>query len=126
MLLGLFVVSILGGVLHEQISSGLENDRVATAEYESLNLTSQAQNRWDNSTSTSVDDLDQAARDIMSGILAEPGPQPSRYVVMNRSAGNDSDVVLASLTQRCPRHRVREPGAPGAPSRHPRSASRPR
>ena len=98
MLLGLFVVSILGGVLHEQISSGLESDRVATATYESLNLTTQAQNRWDNSTSTSVDELDQAARDIMSGILAEPGPQPSRYVVMNRSAGNDSDVVLASLT----------------------------
>ena len=98
MLLGLFVVSLLGGVLHEQIANGLENDRVNTAEYESLNLTSQAQNRWDNSTSTSVDDLDQAAQDIMSRILAEPGPQPSRYVVMNRSEGNDSDIVLANLT----------------------------
>ena len=97
MLLGLFVVSVLGGVLHEQIASGLENDRVAAAEYESLNLTNQAQNRWDNSTSSSVDDLDQSARDIMSGILTEPGPQPSRYVVMNRSAGNDSDIVLTSL-----------------------------
>jgi len=98
MLLGLFVVSLLGGVLHEQIANGLENDRVNTAEYESLNLTSQAQNRWDTSTSTSVDDLDQAAQDIMSRILAEPGPEPSRYVVMNRSAGNDSDIVLANLT----------------------------
>jgi two-component system sensor histidine kinase MtrB len=98
MLLGLFVVSLLGGVLHEQIASGLENDRVNAAEYESLNLTSQAQNRWDNSTSTSVDDLDQAAQEIMSRILAEPGPQPSRYVVMNRSEGNDSDIVLANLT----------------------------
>jgi two-component system sensor histidine kinase MtrB len=98
MLLGLFVVSILGGVLHEQIASGLENDRVATAEYESLNLTTQAQNRWDNSTSTSVDDLDQAARDIMARILSEPGPEPSRYVVMSRSADNDSDIVLATLT----------------------------
>jgi two-component system, OmpR family, sensor histidine kinase MtrB len=98
MLLGLFVVSILGGVLHQQIASGLENDRVATAEYESLNLTTQAQNRWDNSTSTSVDDLDQAARDIMARILTEPGPEPSRYVVMSRSANNDSDIVLATLT----------------------------
>ena len=98
MLLGLFVVSILGGVLHEQIANGLEHDRVDTAEYESLNLTSQAQNRWDNSTSTSVDDLDQAAQEIMSRILAEPGPQPSRYVVMNRSEGNESDIVLANLT----------------------------
>jgi two-component system, OmpR family, sensor histidine kinase MtrB len=98
MLLGLFVVSLLGGVLHEQIANGLERDRVNTAEYESLNLTSQAQKRWDTSTSTSVDDLDQAAQDIMSRILAEPGPQPSRYVVMNRSEGNDSDIVLATLT----------------------------
>jgi two-component system, OmpR family, sensor histidine kinase MtrB len=98
MLLGLFVVSLLGGVLHEQIANGLERDRVNTAEYESLNLTSQAQKRWDTSTSTSVDDLDQAAQDIMSRILAEPGPQPSRYVVMNRSEGNDSDIVLANLT----------------------------
>ena len=98
MLLGLFVVSLLGGVLHQQIASGLENDRVATAEYESLNLATQAQNRWNNSTSTSVDDLDQAATDIMSRILTEPGPQPSRYVIMNRSAGNQSDVVLAKLT----------------------------
>jgi two-component system sensor histidine kinase MtrB len=98
MLLGLFVVSVLGGVLHQQIAGGLESDRVATAEYESLNLTTQAQNQWDNSTSTSVDELDQAARDIMSRILTEPGPQPSRYVIMNRSAGNDSDVVLANLT----------------------------
>jgi two-component system, OmpR family, sensor histidine kinase MtrB len=98
MLLGLFVVSLLGGVLHEQIANGLERDRVNTAQYESLNLTSQAQNRWDNSTSTSVDDLDQAAQEVMSRILAEPGPQPSRYVVMNRSEGNDSDIVLANLT----------------------------
>ena len=34
----------------------------------------------------------------MSRILAEPGPQPSRYVVMNRSDGNDSDVCSPNLT----------------------------
>ncbi len=98
MLLGLFVVSILGGVLHQQIASGLESDRVTAATNESLNLATQAQNSWESSTSTSVDDLDQAANDIMTRILAEPGPEPSRYVIMNRSAGNDSDVVLAKLT----------------------------
>ncbi len=97
MLLGLFVVSLLGGVLHEQIAGGLEKDRVRSAEYESLGLIGQAQKQWDNSTSTSVDELDQAARDIMSRILAAPGPDPSRYVVMSRSAGNDSDIVLAGL-----------------------------
>ncbi|MFL6151451.1 MAG: MtrAB system histidine kinase MtrB [Ornithinibacter sp.] len=98
MLLGLFVVSILGGVLHQQIANGLETDRVTAAQNESLSLTTQAQNSWESSTSTSVDELDQAADDIMTRILAEPGPEPSRYVIMNRSAGNDSDVVLAKLT----------------------------
>ena len=98
MLLGLFVVSILGGVLHQQIANGLETDRVTAAKNESLSLTTQAQNSWESSTSTSVDELDQAADDIMTRILAEPGPEPSRYVIMNRSAGNDSDVVLAKLT----------------------------
>ena len=92
------MVSVLGGVLHEQIAGGLESDRLKSATSESLSLTTQAQNRWDNSTSTSVDDLDQAAIDIMSRILTEPGPQPSRYVIMNRFAGNDSDVVLANRT----------------------------
>ena len=98
MLLGLFVVSLLGGVLHQQIANGLESDRVTAAKNESLSLTTQAQNSWESSTSTSVDELDQAADDIMTRILAEPGPEPSRYVIMNRSAGNDSEVVLAKLT----------------------------
>ena len=98
MLLGLFVVSILGGVLHQQIANGLETDRVTAATNESLSLTTQAQNSWESSTSTSVDELDQAADDIMTRILAEPGPEPSRYVIMNRSAGNDSDVLLSKLT----------------------------
>ncbi len=98
MLLGLVVVSLLGGVLHEQIASGLERDRVTSAEYEALALTGQAQTYWDNSTSTSVDELNQAARDIMSRILTGPEENPSRYVVMSRSAGNDSEIVLAGLT----------------------------
>ena len=33
----------------------------------------------------------------MTRILAAPGSDPSRYVVMSRSAGNDSDIVLATL-----------------------------
>ncbi len=98
MLLGLFVVSILGGVLHQQIANGLETDRVTAATNESLSLATQAQNSWESSTSDSVDGLDQAADDIMTRILAEPGPEPSRYVIMKRSAGNSSDVVLAKLT----------------------------
>ncbi len=97
MLLGLLVVSALGGVLYQQIARGLEGDKVVISQSEALALTAQAQTTWDNSTSTSVDDLDQAARDIMTRILAAPGSDPSRYVVMSRSAGNDSDIVLATL-----------------------------
>ena len=73
----------------------LESDRVAASEYEALALTEQAQTYWDNSTSTSVDELNQAANDIMVRILSDPRPEPNRYVVMSRSAGNDSEVVLA-------------------------------
>ncbi len=98
MALGLVVVSLLGGVLHGQIANGLENDRVGRAEYEALALTGQAQTYWDNSTSTSVDELNQAARDIMSRILTAPEEVPTRYVVMSRSVGNESEVVLAGLT----------------------------
>ena len=98
MLLGLATISVLGGALHEQIAGGLESDRVAASEYEALALTGQAQTYWDNSTATSVDELNQAANDIMVRILTDPRPEPNRYVVMSRSAGNDSEIVLAELT----------------------------
>ena len=98
MLLGLVTISILGGVLHEQIADGLESDRVTASASEALALTEQAQTYWDNSTSTSVDELNQAANDIMVRILSDPRSEPNRYVVMSRSAGNESEVVLAELT----------------------------
>lgn len=98
MLLGLLVVSLLGSVLHDQIASGLERSKVQSSQQEALALTTQAQAYWDGSTSVTVDELDQAARDIMQRILASPGPDPSRYVVMSRSLNNTSDVFLASVT----------------------------
>jgi two-component system sensor histidine kinase MtrB len=94
MLLGLLVVSALGGVLYQQIASGLERDKIDTAQSEALALTAQAQATWDASTSTSVDELDLAAYDIMRRILTAPGSNPSRYVVMSRSVANDSDISL--------------------------------
>jgi len=98
MLLGLAVVSVLGGGLHSQIASGLERDRIDESETEALNLTSQAQSYWDATTSTSVGELNQTASDIMSSILAAPGVEdPSRYVVMSRTPGNDSDILLVEL-----------------------------
>ena len=98
MLLGLLVVSILGSVLHAQIASGLERSRVESSQQEALALTAQAQTYWDGSTSVTVDELNQSARDIMGRILSAPGPDPTRYVVMSRSLENQSDVVLASVT----------------------------
>ncbi|MBR7743901.1 HAMP domain-containing histidine kinase [Phycicoccus sp. BSK3Z-2] len=97
MLLGLVVVTVLGSVLHSQIARGLEEARITNAQYEALALTAEAQTQWQASTSSSVDELNQAARDIMTRILSAAGPESTRYVVMSRSAGNDSDVVLASL-----------------------------
>ncbi len=96
MVLGLAAVSILGGVLYSQIAGGLQADRVDSSQSEALALTATAQAQWGNSTSTSVEVLNQSAEDIMLRILAVPGS--GRYVVMERSARNDSDIVLAGLT----------------------------
>lgn len=82
MLLGLLVVSALGGVLYQQIARGLEGDKVDTSQSEALALTAQAQTTWDNSTSTSVDDLDQAARRVhqrRSAAAAHRLPLTSRH-----------------------------------------------
>ncbi len=99
MLLGLVVVSILGSVLHEQIAAGLERGRIEQSEYEALNLTLTAQSYWDATTSTSVGELNQTASDIMSSVLAAPGPEdPSRYVVMSRTLNNESDTFLVELS----------------------------
>ncbi|HSO65412.1 MAG TPA: MtrAB system histidine kinase MtrB, partial [Ornithinibacter sp.] len=38
------------------------------------------------------------ANDIMVSILTDPRPEPNRYVVMSRSVGNESDIVLAERT----------------------------
>jgi two-component system sensor histidine kinase MtrB len=99
MLLGLAVVSVLGSVLHAQIASGLERDRIEESQYEALALTAEAQSYWDATTSTSVGELNQTASDIMQTVLSAPGPEdPSRYVVMSRSVNNDSDIVLVELS----------------------------
>jgi two-component system sensor histidine kinase MtrB len=99
MLLGLAVVSVLGGGLHSQIASGLERDRITESEYEVLALTAEAQSYWDATTSTSVSELNQTASDIMSNVLSAPGPEdPSRYVIMSRAPNNDSDIILVELS----------------------------
>ncbi|QIM21409.1 HAMP domain-containing histidine kinase [Phycicoccus sp. HDW14] len=98
MLLGLVVVTVLGSVLHAQIAGGLERSRVQSAQYEALSLTAQAQNQWDASRATSSEELTRAAGEIMTKFLSAPGPDPSRYVVMARSAANDSDIAIGTLS----------------------------
>ncbi|MGL4743629.1 MAG: MtrAB system histidine kinase MtrB [Dermatophilaceae bacterium] len=94
MLLGLAVVSLLGGVLLQQIGAGLERDRVRSAQREALTLTAQAQELWDSTTATSVDGLDGVAGDIVKRDLAAPG----RFVIMSRTAGNASEIVLSEIS----------------------------
>ena len=96
-ILGLVVVSLLGSYLYSEIADGLRRDRVATSEYEARTLTAQAQERWDNTTATTVQELNIAALDLMRATLTPAGPQPSRYVVMIRGAKNTSPTVLDPL-----------------------------
>ncbi len=96
-ILGLVVVTMLGSYLYSEIADGLRRERVATSEYEARTLTAQAQTRWENVTVTTVQELNIAARDLMTSTLAPAGPQPSRYVVMMRGARNTSQTVLDPL-----------------------------
>ena len=80
-LLGIMVVSLLGSYLYNEIATGLQDDRIQTSEYEARALTTQAQDQWDSTTATTVQELNQAASDIMKSKLTPPGPEPSRYVV---------------------------------------------
>ena len=95
--LGIVVVTMLGSYLYSEIADGLRRERVATSEYEARTLTAQAQTRWENVTVTTGQELNIAARDLMTSTLAPAGPQPSRYVVMMRGSRNTSQTVLDPL-----------------------------
>ncbi|MEO6586047.1 MAG: MtrAB system histidine kinase MtrB [Knoellia sp.] len=96
-LLGILVVSLLGSYLYSEIAAGLQEDRIQTSEYESRALTTQAQDRWDNTTATTAQELNQVAKDIMTSTLTPPGPDPSRFVVMLRGVSNTEPTQLNAL-----------------------------
>jgi two-component system sensor histidine kinase MtrB len=96
-LLGIMVISLLGSYLYNEIATGLQDDRIQTSEYEARALTTQAQDQWDSTTATTVQELNQAASDIMKSKLTPPGPEPSRYVVMLRGVNNTSPTQLNAL-----------------------------
>ena len=87
MLLGLFVVSLLGGVLHEQIAAALEKDRVRSAEDERSG--SAARPRSSGTTRPRRPSTSSTRPPATSSRPLAARPEPSRYVVMSRSAGND-------------------------------------
>ncbi|MBP6997037.1 MAG: HAMP domain-containing histidine kinase [Phycicoccus sp.] len=95
-LLATTVILLLGTYLHNEIARGLENERIATSQYEARTLVSEAQRRFYASGATTVGELDLNASDIVRG-LAATGPTPTRYVVMARSTINKSQTVLATV-----------------------------
>ena len=96
MLLGAVVVGLLGSYLYSEIAGGLERERIRVAQNEALTLTAQAQQQWDAENATDVAKLNIDAKDIVER-LKQPGPSPSRYVIMSRSVTNSSTTVLANL-----------------------------
>lgn len=97
-LLGMLVVTLVGGYIYSEIAHQLEDQRIIASQYEARTLTQQAQRLFDNATpGQSVDALNTNASDIMRTVLTPPGSTPGRYVVMARSVDNRSAVALAYL-----------------------------
>lgn len=97
-LLGMLVVTLVGGYIYSEIAHQLEDQRIIASQYEARTLTQQAQRLFDNATpGQSVDALNTNASDIMRTVLTPPGSTPGRYVVMARSVDNRSPVALAYL-----------------------------
>ncbi len=93
--LGCLVVGFLGLYLVREISSGLQEDRVAAAEAESRALTARAQQYFDDTDQTgSAADLSAFAWNTVTGQLAAPNTEDSRYVVFTRSVNNTNPTVL--------------------------------
>ncbi len=93
--LGVLVVGFLGVYLVREISSGLLEDRVRSAQAESRALTSRAQQYFDDTDQTgSAADLSAFAWNTVTGQLAAPNNEDSRYVVFSRSVGNTNPTVL--------------------------------
>ena len=91
MLLGLVVITLVGSYLYQAISSGLEQDRIASATVGASRLASEAQQAFDATDSTeSAAQWGLFARDLVQQKLASPGTDRSRQVVLTRSERNAS------------------------------------
>jgi len=96
MLLGLLVVLGLGSYLYSSISDGLEQDRITTAQLETSRLTSQVQDRFDESDQSSQPALNLLAQQTIKSVAA-PGGDNERYLVFARSLGNTSVQTVQTV-----------------------------
>lgn len=97
MLLGLIVISLIGSSLYRSISSGLEQDRIATASVEASRLASQAQQSFDATDSTeSAAQLGLFAADLVRQ-LAAPSTDQNRYVILTRATNNTRPTVVPTV-----------------------------
>jgi two-component system sensor histidine kinase MtrB len=98
LVLGVVVVALLATYLFKEIATGLQEDRVASAEAESRELAARAQQYFDDTVKTSSEaDLNSVAWDTVNGQLAAPNNEGSHYVIFTRSVANDSTTVLDTV-----------------------------
>jgi two-component system sensor histidine kinase MtrB len=119
MLLGLFVVLLLGSYLYQRIADGLVNDRILTARAEATSQAGAAQSRFDSAGRTDTVSLTQLAFDVVAQV-ASPGADQSREAILTRAKSNtgpasvptvlSSDVGLPSIPARLRDAIARDPG----------------
>ena len=119
MLLGLFVVLLLGSYLYQRIADGLVNDRILTARAEATSQASAAQSRFDSAGRTDTVSLTQLAFDVVAQV-ASPGADQSRVAILTRAKSNtgpasvptvlSSDIGLSSVPPRLRDAIARDPG----------------
>lgn len=97
MLLGTLVVLMLGGYLYTAIARGLEDDRVERAKAEAAQLTTRAQEDFDSAEQSTPDALRERSQQIVQ-VLGPPGDDETRFVVLSRSRGNLSTLILETVT----------------------------
>jgi two-component system sensor histidine kinase MtrB len=119
MLLGLFVVLLLGSYLYQRIADGLVNDRILTARAEATSQAGAAQSRFDSAGRTDTVSLTQLAFDVVAHV-ASPGADQSREAILTRAKSNtgpasvptvlSSDVGLPSVPTRLRDALATDPG----------------
>ncbi|MGO1165298.1 MAG: MtrAB system histidine kinase MtrB [Janibacter sp.] len=94
LILGLVVVSIISLTMYRSIADGLVDDRIDRAEFESRQLTADAQAQF-NAFTEPPEELPKHSNTVANSLKA-PNGDTSRYMIFTSSIGNDSDIRLAT------------------------------